>query len=150
MTARFNWGTGIAVAYTAFALATIGFVAFAMTRTVDLVSPEYYAQSLEHDARMTARANAAALGASLVIDVRPDDGEVHVRWPAAMAANVEGMATLYRPSSAALDRTVRLAPDADGRQVLSLEGLAPGAWRLQVEWTAQGAAYYVERDLVTP
>jgi nitrogen fixation protein FixH len=150
MTVRLNWGTGIAVAYTSFALATLGFVAFAMTKDVDLVSPEYYARSLEHDARMAATANSAALGSSLVIDIRPEARAVHAQWPAAMAPGISGTATLYRPSSAALDRTIRLAPDAAGRQVLSLEGLTSGRWRLQLEWTAHGVAYYAERDIVTP
>ncbi len=150
MIARLHWGTGIALAYTAFALATVGFVAFAMSRQVDLVSPEYYAQALGHDARMAATANADALGASFVVDVRPDARAVYIAWPAAIAEGVDGTATFYRPSSAALDRTVTLSPDAAGRQVISLDGLASGAWRLQLQWTSHGVAYYVERDLVTP
>jgi hypothetical protein len=150
MTARLHWGTGIALVYTAFALATVGFVVFAMSRQVDLVSPEYYAQALGHDARMAAKANADALGASLVVDVRPEARAVAIEWPAAIAGDVRGTATLYRPSSAALDRTVPLSPDAEGRQVLALDGLAPGAWRLHLEWTSHSVAYYVERDLVTP
>src|SRR5690606_13142391 len=147
MTVRLDWGTGIAVAYATFALATVGFVAFAMTKDVDLVSPEYYARSLVHDARMAATANAAALGTSLVVDSRPDAGVVYVRWPAAMAAGVSGTATFYRPSSAALDRTIPLAPDAAGAQTLPLAGLASGHWRLQLQWTADDTAYYAEQDL---
>lgn len=150
MTLRLNWGTGIAAAYATFALATIGFVAFAMTKDVDLVSPEYYAQSLEHDARMAATANAAALGPAFVVDVQPEAGVVHVQWPVAMAADVRGTATLYRPSNAALDRTIVLAPDIQGRQALALEGLTPGLWRLQFRWTAADVVYYAERDVVTP
>lgn len=48
MTIRLHWGTGIALAYTTFALATIGFVVFAMQRPVDLVSADYYADALRH------------------------------------------------------------------------------------------------------
>lgn len=150
MTLRLNWGTGIALAYTTFALATMGFVAFAMTKNVDLVSPEYYARSLEHDARMAAVANAAALGAALEVVVQSEDRTVQVRWPVAMAAHVQGTATLYRPSNAALDRSMALAPDPEGRQQFPLDGLASGHWRLQLEWTAQGVTYYAERDIVAP
>lgn len=148
MTLRLNWGTGIAAAYASFAIATIGFVAFAMTKDVDLVSPEYYAQSLAHDARMAAAANAAGLGTSFVVDARPEAGVVHVQWPAGMG-EVSGTVTFYRPSSAALDRTIALAPDAGWRQALPLQGLTPGHWRLQFRWTARGVAYYAERDIVT-
>jgi hypothetical protein len=43
---RLNWGTGVAAAYLLFAIATGGFAAFAMSRPVLLVSPDYYADSL--------------------------------------------------------------------------------------------------------
>lgn len=150
MTLRFNWGTGIALFYGTFALATIGFVAFAMTKDVDLVTPEYYAQSLRHDERMTATANARALGEALSVEVQPGSRTVVVQWPADMAADVAGAATLYRPSSAALDRVTPLRLDARGQQQLSLEGLASGHWRVQLQWTAGGLDYYAERDIVAP
>ena len=41
MRITFNWGTGIAAVYTVFALATTGFVTFAMSQRVDLVSSDY-------------------------------------------------------------------------------------------------------------
>ena len=63
----FNWGTGIALVYTAFALATSAFVAFAIERHVDLVSPDYYARSLQLDRRMAAERGAAELGDRLIV-----------------------------------------------------------------------------------
>lgn len=149
MTIRFNWGTGIAVAYTTFALATIGFVGFAMQRPVDLVSGTYYAESLVHDARMTALANAEALGDGFTVGVEPDAG-VSVRWPATMAADVRGTATFYRPSDASLDRLVPLVADASGAEWLPLTGLAPGRWQLRLAWRAGGRDYLVVRDLDVP
>ena len=62
MKMRVHWGVAVAVFYTAFALSTVGFVAFAMTRDVDLVSDDYYAQALAHDRHMQAVANGDALG----------------------------------------------------------------------------------------
>ena len=48
MKIRVHWGVAVAVFYTAFALSTVGFVAFAMTRDVDLVSVDYYQQIAEN------------------------------------------------------------------------------------------------------
>ena len=43
---RFHWGWRIALIYTTFALATIGFMIFSFTQKVDLVSTQYYADEL--------------------------------------------------------------------------------------------------------
>jgi nitrogen fixation protein FixH len=150
MTIRFNWGTGIAVAYSAFALATAGFVAFAMTQPVELVSADYYAQSLQHDQRMEAAANAQALGAAFAVRPQPGAGVVHVQWPADLARGLQGQATFYRASHASSDRVVALAPDASGAQALAIHDLAPGHWQLHLQWTAAGRPYYATTAVVVP
>lgn len=147
MTLRFNWGTGIALVYTTFAVATMSFVAFAMTKPVDLVSTDYYGDALRHDATARARAHAAALGDAFDVAVDADARRIVVSWPAATAADVRGTATFYRPSSAGLDRQVTLAPDASGHQTLAIGDLAPGRWQLRLSWQTDGKDYLVVRDL---
>jgi YD repeat-containing protein len=148
MTIRINWGTGIAAIYTAFALATTGFVYFAMRQPVELVSPDYYAASLQHDARMAATANAHALGERLAVDVDAAGRTIAIAWPEEQRASLAGRIVLYRPSDAAADRSLRIAPGADGRQIVTLTGLAPGHWVLKLEWQAAGRSYYAERAVV--
>jgi hypothetical protein len=145
MASRWHWGHGIALVYGTFALATVGFVVFAMDQPVDLVSEDYYARSITLDARRAAEANARALGAGFTITTR--ETAVEVQWPAAAREGATGTLTLYRPSDARADRTAAMAPDADGRQPMSLSGLAPGKWMLQVEWQASGRTYYAEREV---
>ena len=144
---RFNWGTGIALTYAAFALATSTFVAFAMDRRVDLVSADYYAQSLQLDRRMEAERNAAALGTALSI-AQSTGRMIRIRLPRQLAPHATGMIRLYRASSAAEDRDIPLALNVDGQQDVPLAGLASGHWIVQVQWTALGRAYYVQRDVV--
>ena len=148
MTIRFNWGTGIALSYTAFALGTSAFVAFAMGRPVDLVSADYYARSLQLDRRIEAERNAASLGTRL--SVEDADGRVRVTLPSDLAAAATGSITLYRASDARADRTLPLVLDASGSQEVSLAGLTSGYWLLQLEWTARGARYYTQRPVVVP
>ena len=147
MTFRFNWGAGVALIYTLFALATSAFVAFAMDRSVDLVSVDYYAQSLRLDGRMAAERNALALGSSLSI-VEVSSRTVRVGLPRDMAPQAAGTIRLYRASSASDDREIALAVNADGYQDVALDGLRSGRWTVQVQWTALGRDYYVERDVV--
>jgi hypothetical protein len=146
MKVRFNWGTAIALTYTAFALATSAFVAFAMGRDVDLVSPDYYAQSLRLDRRMEAERNALALGTSVAI-AESARGTVRVSLPREQARDAAGTIRLYRASRAADDREIALAVGADGSQEVSLDGLASGRWTVQLQWTASGRDYYVQREV---
>ncbi|BCS34421.1 hypothetical protein TBR22_A36480 [Luteitalea sp. TBR-22] len=148
MKIRIHWGVAIAIFYTAFALSTVGFVAFAMTRDVELVSDDYYAQALAHDRRMQATANADGLGQA--VSARVEGGQVRLQLPREMASRVRGTATLYRASDARADRAEALVPGADGAQVMATAGLPSGHWRIKLQWSADGRDYYVERDIRLP
>jgi hypothetical protein len=143
----FNWGHGVGLVYTAFAIATIGFVTFAMGTPVDLVSDDYYALSLRQDARMEAERNAGTLRPAPAV-VQAAGGAAVFSLSPEQAAGAAGTITLYRPSDAAADRTVALDLGADGRQQVALEGLAQGRWILQVRWSAAGREYYFEQPVI--
>ena len=149
MTTKLNWGTGIALVYTLFAVATTGFVTFAMNRRVDLVSDDYYAQALHLDERMQAERNTQALAPAPHV-TRPDPGTIVLSLPRAHAGSASGTITWYRPSDSGADRVETLAVDADGRQQVSLAALARGRWLLQVRWSAEGRAYYFEEPVIVP
>lgn len=146
MKLRFNWGTGIALTYATFALATSGFVAFAMGRPVDLVSADYYARSLQLDRHLSAQRNAQGLGPALSIELARQT--LRVALPVEQAASARGTITLYRASNARADRQIRMAPDASGRQEIAIADLASGHWLVQLEWSAGGVEYYAQRAIV--
>lgn len=146
---RLNWGTGIALVYGVFAACTVGFVAFAMSRPVQLVDDDYYASSLRHDERRTAVENAAALAPHAVV-ADADGRGVTIALAPGQRGDARGEARLYRPSDASADRRVPLALDAGGRQRVSLDGLAPGRWVVQVEWTSGGRTFYREIAVTAP
>lgn len=148
MSMRWHWGHSIAAVYTTFALCTIGFVVFAMEQRVDLVSTDYYAQSIALDARRAAEANARALGSAMAVTPAPDGRTVTIQWPQSATLGATGTVTLYRPADATADRRIAMAPDAAGAQTIALAGLAPGRWTVQVSWTAGGRAFYTEREVV--
>ena len=110
------------------------------------MSADYYGRALEHDRHMQAMANADALGP--IVTVAP--GEVRLEVPAAMAATIRGTATLYRAADASADRTMTLAPATGSTIAIPTIGLASGHWRLQVQWSAAGRDYYLERHLQLP
>jgi nitrogen fixation protein FixH len=148
MSVRVSWGTGIALTYALFALATSGFVAFAMGRRVDLVSSDYYERSLQLERRLTAKRNAAAIGDAVLLEQKP--GAIAITLGMSDAQSATGRILLYRSSDAHADREMPLALDAAGRQVVAIAGLKSGSWSLQLEWRLRDRDYYVERQLTLP
>ena len=146
---RLNWGTGIALVYVIFAAATTGFVTFAMSRSVDLVSDDYYTQALRQDERMQAERNTQACKPAPSV-ARSGPGTIVLSLPAAHAATASGTITWYRPSDSGADRVDTLAIDTVGRQQVSMAALARGRWLLQVRWSAEGRDYYFEEPVIVP
>lgn len=150
MAFKWNWGWGIATTYVAFAAGTLGMVVFAMEQPIELVRPDYYEQSLRENQRMAATANADALGESLACAVSGDGRTLLVKIPAADHAAVTGTITLYRPSSSGADRSYPLVVDAGGQQILSLDGLARGHWKVNLDWTSGDRSFYREQPILVP
>jgi hypothetical protein len=146
---KWNWGVGIAVAYSVFAAATSGFVVFAMNRPVSLVRPDYYAASLRQDQQMAARARAQQLGSAVSIGAEGRE-VVTLRVPIGSGAPIAGTVTFYRASDPAADRTFAFSPDPHGAQDLNVAQLASGHWLVKLQWTVDGRDYYVEQGIVRP
>ena len=146
---KWNWGTGIAATYIMFAAATSGFVVFAMSRPVSLVTPDYYAESLREDQLMAARANAQRLGSAVSIAME-GRGVVRLAVPRRTNSTITGTVTLYRAADPAADRTFPFSPDARGFQRLPVAHLAPGHWIVKLRWTAEGHDYDIQEAIVLP
>ena len=147
MTGRFNWGTGIALAYAAFAAATLGFVVFALEQPVELVSGDYYQRALRHDARMAAEQNAVAVRETFRVAADGNGRTLTLSWLKDAPRAGAGSIVFYRPSDARFDRVVAIQPDGNGRQEISLETLARGRWVVQVQWQSGGRDLYVEEAI---
>jgi len=145
MKTRLNWGHGITIVYTLFALATLGFVAFAMTQRVDLVSDDYYEQSLQHDAKMTAQANAALLGTSARIEVA--EKSLIVSIPESQSHTAKGTIDLYFAGALDIDRTFDLRVDAAGKMSIPTNELRTGAWKATLKWRVESVEYELQRDI---
>jgi nitrogen fixation protein FixH len=149
---RINWGIGVGLVYGLFVAGTISFVIFALSRPVELVSADYYDQSLTYDDRLEAARLGQALGDAVHVTAVPDDAVrgLIVALPRGQADAARGTLTLYRPSHAAADRVVPLALDVRGEQRVSTAGLEPGRWIVKISWQVQGRRYYREEAVQLP
>jgi hypothetical protein len=143
---KWNWGFGVAATYIVFAIATSGFVVFAMSRPVSLVRPDYYAESLREDQQLAARANATRLGAAVSVAVQ--DRTLRIRVPRPLETTITGTVVLYRASDPDADRTFTFVPDPNGVQTIDLSRSPSGHWIVKLHWTTAGRDYYVEEPVV--
>jgi nitrogen fixation protein FixH len=150
MRVRVNWGVAVGLVYGLFVAGTISFVVFALGHPVELVSADYYDQSLTYDDRLEAARLGSALGDAVRVAATPDSAGLMVALPPTQADTARGTVTLYRPSHAAADRVVPLALDLRGEQRVSVAGLEPGRWIVKIAWQVQGRRYYREAAMQVP
>lgn len=146
---RSLWPYAVIVTFVLFA-SYIGFmVSRAMRTSVDLVSPDYYQQELRYQQRMESVARTQALPAPVQVRYERTTQRLTLQLPSALARQaVRGELHFFRPSDQQLDFTLPFAPAGDpARQELSTARLAAGYWRLQVDFTAGGQPYFIEKEL---
>lgn len=149
MRIRFHWGAGVALLYTAFALATVGFVIFAIAHPAALVSDDYYREATRHDRRIEATANGRLAGTDLVMSANAAGVPVAVLKTAPdHHGRGTGTITWYRPSDASFDRTMALDLDVQGVQRMTLDAWPAGHWLVKVAWEVNGRPFYFERAVM--
>jgi nitrogen fixation protein FixH len=150
MTSQRNlWPYAIIATFVLFA-SYIGYMVQRALRTdVELVSPDYYKQELAYQQRMESVARTAALPAPVRVRYEAAAQRLTLELPATLAGtDVQGHVRFFRPSDQKLDFTLRFAPTGQpARQLLSTARLQPGHWRLRLDFTAGGQAYFIEEEL---
>lgn len=148
-TSKNRWPLGIVLTIGIFLAVMFGVVGYLMTQDVNLVTDTYYEKELAYQTRIKAIERTRGLGTEAGIETA--SGAVVVRLPRAMASGAgDGKILLYRPSDRSADRTLVLAADSAGHQVISFGTLASGLWRIQVQWTMRGDDYYLEQPFMVP
>lgn len=145
MLKKFNWGWGIAAAYTSFALLVL-FMAYKSTQNkVELVTPDYYAQELKYQERINQIENSRKLQTPLAWEV--NGKQVVLSFPSEAGENATAKVLFYKANNSTKDVTISAAADADGKCVLASEKLEAGVYQMQIEWQANNTAYYTETTI---
>lgn len=142
MFATFHWGWRVSAVYTAFALATIGFMIFSFTQRVDLVRTDYYANELQYDAFMNAQKNTEVL--SQKTKLKREGNTLQVILP---SVPDKGSIQLYRPSGSNKDQVFSINPGVN-QQTISIAGLQNGLWIVKINWTTKEKAFYYEQRVI--
>lgn len=137
------WLWGTIIVYSLFASGTLGFVYFASSQKVDLVSEDYYKQELQYQNHIETVRRTDRDAKSVQWNLSPDGAAVEFHFP----SSVSGTITFYRPSTSKLDRTFTIAAGTDGVQRIPVESIPKGFWKVKIDWKEQSTAYYTEIDV---
>jgi hypothetical protein len=137
-----NWGTGITIGIALFVLMTLGLVMVAVRQDHELVAEDYYERELDYQAKMEHAVNAKDSGINPVVS-QGEAGCVEVMF----SVPVKGKIVLFRPSDKSMDSESVFASDESGKTQYCPERLAPGFWKISLEWEHNGKVCYSEHSL---
>ncbi|MEX2606358.1 MAG: FixH family protein [Kiritimatiellia bacterium] len=140
---RFNpWPWTILTWFLVMIAVCVGFVIKSLGMKHDLVTPEYYAEGLDHDRRQTALSRTKALETPPRIELDFKEHRMIVRLPDFAKGAVLSM---YRPSDARLDLKYALQDGVPS--VLSTLDLHTGKWQAKISWETNGVPYYYQEEV---
>lgn len=132
---KFNWGTGIVLAFVAFISFIMYFVVqMNMEDRADheLVTKDYYKKELAYQKEIDAEKNAAEMGAQLKIE-KTGEG-LQVRFPDKLNhEKITGKVSLYRPSNRHLDFNFPISL-SNTHLLIPDNRLVDGRWDIAIEW----------------
>ena len=146
---KFNWGTGIFLFYTIFALSLV-FQVFKSTQYDNsLVVDNYYEEDLNYQAQFERKQNAQNLQEPVEIDLAAAEQALTIQFPAEVADAI-GVVHLYRPSGKAADQKMPIQLDKDRQMRLSTRDLLTGRWSVRITWTSGSKEFFTEEDIYVP
>ncbi|MBL4648222.1 MAG: FixH family protein [Aureispira sp.] len=140
-----NWGYRIAIFFMAF----ISFMLFMLYQCVqqnfDLVSEDYYAQEVGFQEQINQQNNVYKLAQKPSWNIAEKYFELS--FPNKFT---EGSVHFFRPSDKGLDFGEALKIDANGQQLVALNKFKRGVYKIQLSWSDQKEAYYIEEQIFIP
>lgn len=144
---KLNWGYRVAILYCSFVAFMLFLVFRSHSEDFSLVTKDYYKGAIEYQQQIDKLNNTSALAEKLQIEFSLENKTARFSFPKNMH-EIKGEILFYRPSDAKQDLKIKVQPDAESRQSVSFADLQKGLWRVQVDWSAGGTAYFDEQPLV--
>ena len=140
---KFSWGTGIVIGIITFVVISVTMTVIFMMQDVNLVTDKYYENSLQYQDEIDKQSRTKSLDENVAINF---NGEViSISFPSIYSdKEISGEIFFYRPSNPKLDFKLPLQL-TDGTQVVPIEKIEKGFWRLKLNWVMDGNGYYNER-----
>ena len=139
---KFNWGTGIVVAFVLFISLILYFViktSADSTYEYDLVTEDYYKEELKYQEKIDKLTNSKSLKNNLFIEKLAEG--IFIKFPKEFEhKDIQGIVYLYRPSNQSLDREIPLSLSNSTLHIPN-KVLVDGRWDIHVEWSYKDIKY---------
>ncbi len=145
---KFNWGTGIVLAF-------VGFISFIMYFVIsmnfnkkynhDLVTDDYYKVELAYQQDIDKQKNAKTLKENISY-TKTSEG-LHIVFPKNLdVKKITGKVFLYRPSNKQLDFETPISL-SENYLLVPDKRLLDGRWNLTVDWQYNGTPYIYKASI---
>ncbi len=138
-----NWGFKITILYVGFVALILSMVSMAMRQKVDLVSKDYYEQELKYQDKIDRKNRTHSLKEPLSWEVK--QGTLVLKFPGEFnGEKINGSIYFFRPSDAAMDKTIPVTTDTSVVLNISTNQLKKGLYKMQISWEVNKEEYYNE------
>ena len=146
---KFNWGTGIVLAFIAFISFIMYFVINMNTNKKydhDLVTDDYYKEELEFQNDIDKEKNAVELSQNVHWE-KVSEG-IKLTFPETFVANkITGKVFLYRPSNKQFDFEIPISL-SNHHLLIPDSRLLDGRWNIKVYWQYNGKSYLYKKEII--
>ncbi|MEO7175402.1 MAG: FixH family protein [Saprospiraceae bacterium] len=146
MKIKWNWGTGIALTYTVFVIAIMGFVISSSSKQIDLVSADYYDKEIAFQGQIEKLSATKNLNSALEWKLLGDS--IFLNFPVEIESEISGEVRFFCPANAKNDRASKIGTAGTNEQVIDVAELNPGRFQMQIDWESDGVRYYEEHSIL--
>ncbi|MCB9235475.1 MAG: FixH family protein [Bacteroidia bacterium] len=131
-----------------------GFVFYAIYQAAKqpapLVTEDYYAREIAFQGQIDKQKMVKMLGKDVQVRLDREAGKLFLEFPLDTFPSTltQGEITLYRASDQKMDMAIGLQPNEKGEQQIELKGLAPGYWKVLIDWKEGGISFYQEEEII--
>ena len=144
---NWNWGKGIALVYTVFALSMIALVVSSFGKKLDLDSKDYYAQELVFQNQIDKSNRARALASTVKWEIAK--GKIVITYPQQfLTSELSGKVFLFKPSDNNADVNFQVKTDELLKQEISTSTLSKGMYKIRIDWAVGKETYFNEGAIV--
>lgn len=138
-----NWGKKIALLYIGFVALIVSMVAMAMNQKVDLVASDYYEQEIKYQEKINKIERTKKLNSQLTW--KTENNKIIVKFPLEVSSKIKsGSVNFFRPSNAEMDQKIEFKNDTISNQIIDIEKLKKGVYKMQIDWKVEDVEYYNE------
>jgi nitrogen fixation protein FixH len=143
---KIDWGTGIAIFYSTFAVVMMGLVIKSFDSPALVIKKNYYDDDINYQAHKVKVQNGAALAQDMTIEYVAEANTIILHFPQNQPEPI-GKVTFFRPSKTDKDRSFDLKTDPSKRMFIRVDDFEKGLWIVQVEWQGEDKLYYKEEKI---